>query len=69
MLEEYTKVELKTGQIATIVDVLRRGEHFAYIAEVADGEGDYDTEMIHNTDIESVFVEVKTPLADVLRAS
>ncbi|MDR0935237.1 MAG: hypothetical protein LBM98_00980 [Oscillospiraceae bacterium] len=66
-LEQYTKVDLKNGQVAVLVEVLEKDGIYGYIAEVKQPDGDYEIETVYNTEIEAVYYEVKAPLYEVLR--
>ena len=63
MLKQYDHVKLKTGKHAVIVEVWEPG--VSYEADVEIASGDYETETIKHADIESVFVEVETPLEQI----
>jgi len=62
MIKEYTKIRLKTGEIAHIVEVLKAGE--AYIAEVIRPSNGFSVtiEDIKQDDITSVFEEIEHQL-------
>jgi hypothetical protein len=60
MIEQYSKVKLKTGEIAVIIEVFEAGASF--LADIKKGEQDYETDEIGMADIASVFVEVETPV-------
>ena len=63
MIQEFTKVRLKTGEIAHIVEVLQQG--VAYVAEIVRKNGEFtvSVEQVLHEEIESVFTEVETALA------
>ena len=64
MVELYQKVELKTGETAVIVEILKVGE--AFLADIEKGEQEYETDEIRIEDIKSVFVETKIPLVSAV---
>ncbi|MDR0858174.1 MAG: hypothetical protein LBN97_03995 [Oscillospiraceae bacterium] len=68
MIEQYSTVQLKNGKIAIITEVLERDGEFGYVIEVILENGDYDVELIENSDIEFVIVEVKTPLSEYMHS-
>lgn len=59
MLKEFQKIRLKSGKTAHIVEVFDNGK--AYLADIYDGNGEYDTETIKPSDIASLIVEVEQP--------
>ena len=63
MIQEFTKVRLKTGEIAHIVEVLQ--QDVAYVAEIVRKNGEFtvSVEQVLHEEIESVFTEVETALA------
>lgn len=60
MIKQYDQVKLKSGKHAVIVEIYEQG--IAYEADIEVALGEYETETIKHTDIESVFVEVERPL-------
>jgi hypothetical protein len=68
MIEQYSTVQLKNGKTAIITEILERDGEFGYVAEVEAGNWDFDIELIENSDIEYVYVEVKTPLSEYMRS-
>ncbi|MCL2168401.1 MAG: hypothetical protein FWB74_00075 [Defluviitaleaceae bacterium] len=62
LIEDFTKVRLKTGEIATILEYLRDNW---YMAEVFLKSGGLDTTEIYHNDIASVFVETEHMLEPV----
>ncbi|MDR0293928.1 MAG: hypothetical protein LBH95_07240 [Oscillospiraceae bacterium] len=64
MIKQYDHIKLKSGKHAVIVEIWEQGVSYEADIEVAPGE--YETKTIKHTDIESVFVEVETPLAKVM---
>jgi hypothetical protein len=60
MLKLYDHIKLKTGKRAVIVEIWEAG--VSYEADIEIELGEYETETIKHSDIESVFVEVETPL-------
>ncbi|MDR0935239.1 MAG: hypothetical protein LBM98_00990 [Oscillospiraceae bacterium] len=65
-VEQYAKVKLKSGEFAIITDVLETNGIHGYIAEVEQLDGDYEVEDLTDSDIEYVYVEVKTPLSEYM---
>jgi hypothetical protein len=65
MIKECTKVRLKTGEIAHIVEVSKPDA--AYVAEVIRKNGQFSVsvEPILQNEIASVFEEIERPLAAV----
>ncbi|MCL2169333.1 MAG: hypothetical protein FWB74_04830 [Defluviitaleaceae bacterium] len=63
-IQQYQSIKLKTGKKAVIVEILGEGE--AFLVDIEMGELDWETEEIRLHDIESVFVEVETPLEVLL---
>ena len=61
MIQEGSKVRLKTGEIAFISEVLERG--VAYVAEVFKIGKDVSIEQISHKDIVSVYIETEQPIA------
>ena len=64
MIRQYDHIKLKSGKRAVIVEIWEQG--VAYEADIEISPCEYETETIKHTDIESVFVEVETPLAEVV---
>jgi len=60
MINLYSKVRLKTGEIGTILEDFGDG---VYIAEVFLKSGGIDTTEIKKEDIASIFIENEMPLA------
>jgi hypothetical protein len=56
VIEPYAKVRLKTGEIATILELLRDS---CYIAEVFRANGGLETTEIKHKDILSIFIETE----------
>lgn len=48
-INEFDKVLLKTGEIAYIADILKRG--IAYVVDIDKADGDIETEVIEQEDI------------------
>ena len=61
MIELFQKVKLKSGRLAVIVEILEPNE--AFLADVEISEGEYETDEIRTSDIQSVFEEVERVLA------
>jgi len=63
MIQEFTKVRLKTGEIAHIVEVLQ--QDVAYVAEIVRKNGEFtvSVEQVLHEEIETVFNEVETAVA------
>ena len=59
MLKEFQKIRLKSGETAHIVEILGDGKE--YIADIYEGNGEYNTETIKPSDIASIIVEVEEP--------
>ena len=59
-LKLYDKIRLKNGKIAHIVEICEEG--VAYMADVYEGDGEYETETIKQSDIAGIFVEIEKPL-------
>ena len=51
-IEEFDKVLLKTGETAYIADIIKPG--VAYVADIDKPDGDIETEIIEQKDIEKV---------------
>ena len=64
MIKQYDHIKLKSGKHAVVVEVWKQG--VSYEADVEVSPGEYTTETIKHTDIESVFIEVETPLAKAM---
>jgi hypothetical protein len=60
MIKQYDHVKLCSGKHAVIVEIWEQG--VSYEADIEVSIGDYETETIRHSDIESVFVEVETSL-------
>ena len=60
MIKQYDHIKLKSGKHAVIVEIWEQG--VAYEADIETVPGEYETETIKYSDIESVFIEVETPL-------
>lgn len=60
VIHEGAKVRLKTGEIASIDEVLK--QNVAYIAGVFKKGGGIEIEQINQDDIASVFEEIEHPL-------
>jgi len=58
-MELYSKIRLKTGEIATILEDFGDG---VYLAEVILKSGDIDTTEIKKENIMSVFEEIEKPI-------
>ena len=56
MINQYDQVRLKTGKLASIVEIWELG--VSYEADVEIEPGEYSTETIKHSDIMSVFVEM-----------
>ena len=54
-IKQYDKIRLKTGLIGRIMEVLGAGE--AFIVDVMNDDGEYDTIDIKPDDIKSKFIE------------
>jgi hypothetical protein len=54
-IEMYDKVQLKNGKSAHIVEVYEQG--VAYEADIAEGDGEYTTDTIKQSDIQYVFID------------
>jgi hypothetical protein len=65
LINECTKVRLKTGEIARISEVLEAG--VAYIAEIFRKNGEFSVtiDQIKQGEIASIFEEIEIPLAVV----
>jgi hypothetical protein len=61
MIKLYDKVRLKNGKLAVIVEILEPQK--AYIADIEEGDNDYDTDTIFHNDIAALIIEVEQPLA------
>lgn len=64
MIRLYDKIRLKSGKLASIVEILEQGK--AYIADIELEPEDYTTEQILQEDIASIFVEVEQPFPDAV---
>jgi len=66
MIREYTKVRLKTGEIAHIIEILE--QNVAYVAEIIRQSGEFSVtiDQINHSEIESIFVETETPLSHAI---
>jgi len=64
MIKQYDHVKLKCGKHAVIVEIWQQG--VSYEADIEVLPGSYETETIKHSDIKSLFVEVETPLTQVL---
>ena len=64
MINQYDHIRLKSGKHAVIVEIWEQG--VSYEADIEVEPGDYETDTIKHTDIESVFVEVETPIMRVM---
>jgi preprotein translocase subunit YajC len=64
MIKQYDHVKLKSGKHAIVVEIWEQG--VAYEADIEIEPGEYQTETIYQKDIASVFVEVETPLSQVV---
>lgn len=64
MIRQYDHIKLKSGKHAAIVEIWEQG--VSYEADVEVEPREYETETIKHSDIESVFVEVETPLDRVV---
>ncbi|MCL2698014.1 MAG: hypothetical protein FWE74_08030 [Oscillospiraceae bacterium] len=64
MIKQYDHIKLKSGKRAVIVEIWEQGA--AYEADIEIMPDEYETQTIRHTDIESVFVEVETPLSKVV---
>ena len=64
MVRQYDHIKLKSGKHAVIVEIWQQG--VSYEADIEVSPGNYETDTIKHTDIESVFVEIETPLAQVV---
>lgn len=53
-IKEFDKVLLKTGETAYIADVLKAG--VAYVVDIDKADGDTETEIIEQKNIERVLV-------------
>ena len=62
MIELYSKVRLKTGEIATILEDFGDG---VFLAEVFMKSGELDTTEVKLGQIASVFEELEKPLVTV----
>ena len=60
MIKQYDHIKLKSGKHAVIVEIWEQG--VSYEADIETAPDVFKTETIKHTDIESVFVEVETPL-------
>ena len=63
MIKQYDHIKLKSGKHAVVVEIWEQG--VSYEADVEMSPGEYATQTIKHTDIESVFVEVETPLVQM----
>ena len=54
-IEMFDKVQLKNGKSAHIVEVYEQG--VAYEADIAEGNGEYTTDTIKQSDIQYVFID------------
>jgi hypothetical protein len=60
MIKQYDHIKLKSGKHAVIVEVWKPG--VSYEADVEIEPNDFETVTISQADIESVFIEVETPI-------
>jgi hypothetical protein len=60
MVKLYDKVKLKNGKFAVIVEILEPQK--AYIADIENGNNDYETDTLYHEDIAALIVEVEQPL-------
>jgi hypothetical protein len=63
MLQEFSKVKLKSGNIGYITDKL---DDVHFYADVAEPTGDISTIFVSLDDIESVLVETEHSLSDFM---
>ncbi|MDR0461653.1 MAG: hypothetical protein LBH62_09605 [Nitrososphaerota archaeon] len=63
MIKQYDHIKLKSGKHAVIVEVWEQG--VSYEADIEMFPDEYATQTVKHTDIESVFIEVETPLAQM----
>ncbi len=54
-IELYDKIQLKNGKSAHIVEIYEQG--VAYEADIAEGDGEYSTDTIKQSDILYVFAD------------
>ncbi|MCL2633329.1 MAG: hypothetical protein FWD34_02320 [Oscillospiraceae bacterium] len=64
MIKQFDHIKLKSGKRAVIVEIWEQG--VAYEADIEIAINEYETKTIKHTDIESVFIEVETPLSKVV---
>jgi hypothetical protein len=64
MIRQYDHIKLKSGKHAVIVEIWEQG--VAYEADIEIMPHEYETETIKHSDIESVFIEIETPLSKVV---
>jgi len=60
MIKEGDKIKLKTGEIASVDEILE--DNVAYIAGIFKKDGGVSVEQIYYQDIASVFEEIERPL-------
>jgi len=63
MIKQYDHIKLKSGKHAVVVEIWEQG--ISYEADIEMRPDEYVTQTIKHTDIESVFVEVETPLVQM----
>ena len=63
MIKQYDHVKLKSGKHAVIVEIWEQG--VSYEVDIEIEKSVFKTETIAHTDIESVFIEIETPLEHV----
>jgi hypothetical protein len=61
MIKEFSKIKLKSGKYAVIVEILEYGK--AYMADIEISEGDFETKTISHSDIDALIVEVEQALS------